>query len=129
MKKAEKLLRIIQELNSVWTITASKLKDEEKDKVFIKRFYLKQIIQDKLNIVDAHTVNGWVTRLLALGVISPNPTSQLSANKQVIKPSNDTRYFINHAEAKAQIQKLHPHTLMFFSRSPDDQEETKDNLV
>jgi predicted transcriptional regulator len=63
-----------------------------------KRFNLKRLIERVLNIHDTYTVNSWINRLLALGIIEPNPHIQLSARKKVIKPSNDTRYILNKDE-------------------------------
>lgn len=76
--------------------------------IYVKRVTLRRAIHGLLMITDHHTVNGWVNLLLTKGIISPNPHTELSAKQKKVKPTNDTRYFVN-IEA---IEKLtHPHTL------------------
>jgi len=81
---------------------------------YIKRYRLKELISGTLNIVDQHTISGWINRLLADGIISRNPTSSKSAKKRIYMPTDETKYKINPR-----------HTLDKFTiGNPSKQEET-----
>lgn len=77
----------------------------------ITRYELKKLISHALNITDGHTVNGWITLLLGKVIIRPNPTSELSAKKRKLKPTNDTRYFINECRVNEYAFPETTHTL------------------
>jgi len=96
--KAEKLRKICKALKQVVDSEAVHFRTKAKTfdyEVKVKRFRLRQLIQVSLGIIDAHTVNNWVTFLLSKGIIRPNPHTQLSAKKKLIKPTNDTLYVVN----------------------------------
>ena len=63
------------------------------ERPFITRYDLRRLIRGTLNIVDAHTVNGWIEQLLEKGILQQNPHTHITKSGK-IKPSNDTRYFI-----------------------------------
>jgi hypothetical protein len=56
---------------------------------------LREFLAGTLEITDPHTIQGWIDFLLSLGWFSHNPTSQLSSEKKLKRPTNDTRYFIH----------------------------------
>lgn len=59
----------------------------------IKRGHLRELISGALNITDAHTINGWIIKLLGKNIIEANPHTQMT-RKGYLKPSNDTKYII-----------------------------------
>ena len=103
---------MLHELKNIFEKEAKNTND--KDNIIIKRWNIRLMIQSKLQIVECHAVNQWINFLLSEGYIHPNPTSQLSADKRIIKPSNDTRYFINYENILYMIDMLRseifPHT-------------------
>lgn len=64
-------------------------------KPFTVQKRLRQVILSALDYADRHAVYIMIDRLLGKGLIRNNPTSQLSAQKHRIMPSNDTRYFLD----------------------------------
>ena len=88
------------------------LKHGGKYATILNRRELRMIIQRELFYNDSHTINNLITKLLSLGVIQPNPTSEFTKHKY-LKPSNDTRYFIAPIMIDIQLdllQKQNPHT-------------------
>ena len=73
-KRKSKLEWLVQELSFLKTKA-------------ITRFALRGLIMASLDIVDKHTVNNWIVRLLAKGFIS--------TRKPLEKPTNRTIYIIN----------------------------------
>lgn len=100
-------------------------------KPHIDRQDLRKLIQGKLTCFDRRTIYTMIDLLLALGFIRHNPTSQLSAQKHVKMPSNDTRYFIEVVKC-TEFLKTHEHThttLDSFNRSsPESQTANKDEI-
>jgi hypothetical protein len=60
----------------------------------IDRYTLRELICGTLNVSDQHTVNGWIAKLVGLGILNHNPTSDKTVHGYT-KPSNETKYFIN----------------------------------
>jgi hypothetical protein len=67
--------------------------------VKVSRLRMRLLIIEKLQITDPHMVNNWVNLLLTT-VLTPNPHTQESAIKGLIKPTNDTYYFVNMEKLK-----------------------------
>jgi hypothetical protein len=65
---------------------------------------LKILIIEAIQESNRHTLSKWRNELLALKIIEPNPTSQLSEKKRVFLPHDWSRYYINK-------DKLDRHTL------------------
>lgn len=134
--KKEKIWLLLHELKNVFE---KEFILSSEDKIVIKRWNVKLIIQSKLQIVEVHAVNQWINFLLSEGYLRPNPTSQLSSKIQVIKPTNDTRYFISYENILYMIDILrseifpHTHTKSqmnidkFLSGNPDHQDAITDN--
>lgn len=94
----------------------------DRKRLSVDRQTLKEFISGTLNISDAHTVNGWIDYLVNIKWFEHNPDSQKSLHG-FIKPSNDTRYFINFDKI------AHTHIDQYGntnSASPEHQETTKD---
>lgn len=60
----------------------------------INWFDLRKLVNKALKITDPHTVNGWIHTLVAEEILEPNPTSNRTP-RGYIKPSNNTRFYIN----------------------------------
>jgi hypothetical protein len=63
----------------------------------IERQTLRELICGTLNISDQHTVNGWIDKLIGLGILTHNLTSDLTV-RGYRKPTNESRYFINESK-------------------------------
>jgi hypothetical protein len=93
-----KVETILQEINykEDWkTEIENKSKYLPKFQPLLTRNQLRQLILRKLDYADRHAVYIMIDRLLGHGFILNNPTSQLSAQKRKIMPTNDTRYFLD----------------------------------
>jgi hypothetical protein len=112
-EKITKLLTALKEIDSYNEADKElNLKYRGKYATIINRRELRMIIQRELFYNDAHTINNLITKLLSLGAIQPNPTSELTKH-EFLKPSNDTRYFIAPIMIDIQLdllQKSNPHT-------------------
>ena len=102
MKTEDKLDKIIRALRLELTIRDNAYNEDkvpESERIYrINRQGLRWLIIGELNTSTRHTIYAFLELLLAKELISPNPTSQLSANLKKIMPTNDTRYFLNKAE-------------------------------
>lgn len=102
MKTEDKLAKIIRALRLELTIRDNAYNEDkvpENERIYkINRQGLRWLIIGELNTSTRHTIYAFMELLLAKGLISPNPTSQLSANLKKIMPTNDTRYFLNKTE-------------------------------
>ena len=76
--------------------------DGKSGRSITNRQAVQEYICGKLNIHDCHTVNGWVKLLVGLKILEHNPDSQ-KTKTGLIKPSNDTRYYIHFEKC------THPH--------------------
>jgi hypothetical protein len=102
--KTQKIQKICYEIRHVLETEPVHFLNTNKSKpiyeVKLSRFRIKHIIQQTLNIIDAHSVNSWVNLLLSMKIIKPNPHTQLSSKKKLIKPSNDTLYVVDEEKIK-----------------------------
>lgn len=67
----------------------------DKNTIVLTRYTLKKRIMNALDIIDNHTVNNWITKLISEYIIEENPHSSLSPKAKIHKPSDDTRYFVH----------------------------------
>lgn len=68
---------------------------KDKKILILTRDTIKRRISTALEIVDRHTISGWINKLRSENIIEENPHSALSINKRLHKPSDDTRYIIH----------------------------------
>jgi hypothetical protein len=102
MKTIDKLSVLIRALRLELTILDNNYNQNnipENKRVYkINRQKLRLIIAGELTTSTRKTIYAYIDILLGKGLISPNPTSQLSTHLNVIMPTNDTRYFLNKSE-------------------------------
>lgn len=111
--KTEKLLKVFNELLRVnATLVNSQTERDESgfplmiNANVINRLDLRKVICRTYDISEKHAVSSKIDYLLSIGAILPNPTSSLSANKQVNMPTNDTRYFIHKPQIELYLKRL-----------------------
>lgn len=112
----EKLLKIVKRITDEHSYGS--LHDEK-----VKRWNLKQYIIEELGITGYNTLCNWINVLLAKHIISPNPHTQLMMNRSgmigreryIIKPSNDTLYFINWKKIEDYLRKSSSQTHLLSS--------------
>ncbi|HLE75728.1 MAG TPA: hypothetical protein VI864_06765 [Candidatus Bathyarchaeia archaeon] len=129
--KQEKINKVITELflelimqdfdyNNIDTKNA----DKPVERYYIlNRQKLTEIIHRGLGFVDRRTVYSMIHYLLGQGFIFHNSTSQISSHKEVIMPTNDTKYELNHDYIIEEHEKsfVHPHTLDQFTDKTSNQ--------
>jgi hypothetical protein len=109
--KETKLLKLalrIRDLND------NNLEDSHKSnndpRVFSYRLVYQRIISSELMIQDSHFINNWLNTLIGLGVLSPKEASELyfktAYSFGVIRPSANTKYYINTETLEALILSL-----------------------
>lgn len=101
----ERFLNILTEEEKFFVQT------EDADYVKIKRYDLSRLIESAFyelfdKPTDRLVVYKYINYLLAGKYIIQNPTSHISAKKHVIKPCNDTLYFIKVANIDAKLKAL-----------------------
>ncbi len=77
---------------------------------FIMRPILKQLIADRLQIGDPHTLNTRIDKLIGSEIISMNPHTSYQTRKdgtEVYSPSSTTRYFLNQNNIDKIFVKFH----------------------
>ena len=96
--------------------------------VKITRLRLRLLVRVELGITDPHTIRSWIETLQTT-VLSPNSTTQLSAIKGIVKPTNETMYIVNEDKLKKILTTPSLTTLENFNK-PDGmvQEEETVNL-
>jgi hypothetical protein len=149
----QKILKLLTALKSEFNYEKSDLQEEYSDAsneqiekaIRINRLKLRRLISGTLNLVDRHTITGYINLLISNNFISPNPTSERiqlkSKNPHSFyyqpryknMPNNDSLYIYNIKNINQEIKKLKPpHTpsqslLHFVSSSPENQKENMDN--
>ena len=103
MQRPEKLKLLTEALRKVrdnykpkmwYDATIDKMRIEKgHEKPFIARYDLRQLITRVLGITDTHTIHNWINLLIGKQILQQNPHTHLT-KRGIIKPSNNTRYFI-----------------------------------
>jgi hypothetical protein len=111
--KENKIVMLCQELSTYYD--DHKLSNTDEDltngdlTVKIKRYDLRQIVIDKLEVFNAETVNTWIMFLIRRGYLIQNPDSHIiktKNKKEIIKPHNDTMYFIDPRKLEESLETL-----------------------
>ncbi len=122
MNKNEKLLKLLHTLKLTYDLEQPRIEEEQKlfkktIKQWMYRVHVRRMIGGTLDLVDRHTVTGWLNKLLNLGVLTPTETAEY-VNKGLYKtmkfmPNCNTKYYIEIDVINALIQKLDtPHTTL-----------------
>lgn len=114
-----KLWSMLGELNGYYcekeTEETEQLRLKGLTSIRISRYELRQKIMSRLNIHDVHTINNYILMLLSQHYLIQNPTTHLT-NSGIIKPTNNTMYFIDIDVVRCTSDKLtkklesHTHT-------------------
>jgi hypothetical protein len=102
MRTEDKIVKVVRALR--FEISALDNSYDESKTPIAERVYkinrqkLRCIIAGELMTSTRKTIYAYFDVLLGSGLISPNPTSQMSCIQNKIMPTNDTRYFLNKEE-------------------------------
>ncbi len=91
--------------NNVLILEENKRDDSNNYNISISRYDLRLRMIKSMDFLGTHTYSRWVEFALAQGFLIQNPTSHITV-KGKIKPSNDTRYFLNFNLIKTERDRL-----------------------
>lgn len=115
MNKNDKLLKLLRALKLSYEHEQPSVEAKEKllnctIKQKIYRVHVRRLICGELELSDRHSVTTWLDRLIDIGALAPNPTSEFQNDK--FMPNANTKYFIEIDTINTLISKFNPpHTL------------------
>jgi len=109
LKPKQKLLTLLEALKTEYLLITEFLKEHNVNQPpKIRRWRLRGLIANTLNLTERHSIYLWIERLLAMNVLELNPTS--SFNNGEYAPDNNTRYVLNIEAINTEIAKNRPTT-------------------
>jgi hypothetical protein len=98
--KGEKLYRLAKALQFY-------MNDEtESSREIINRQRLRETIAGELGLIDRQQISTWINALLGSHLLAHNCTSQLSNQKHLIMPNDNTKYRLNGIAINDTVQTL-----------------------